>query len=392
MQEYKKKICVLGLGYIGLPTSAVLANYGFSVTGVDVKPEVVNGLNEGLVHQALRSKTFRASTKVTEADVYLIAVPTPISQKHEADLTYVLQAVDMIIPTLSPTSLVLLESTVPVGTTESVTSRILASRKELEGKISVAYCPERVLPGQILYELINNDRIVGGINLSSTEQAAKFYRSFVKGSVLETDSKTAEFCKLSENAYRDVNIAFANELSMICERHDVSAWEVIQFSNRHPRVNILQPSCGVGGHCIAVDPWFLHEAAPDLATLIKESRSVNLRKTQWVCQKLLKEVRIWEKKHGVAPSVTCLGLTFKADVDDVRDSPALEIAMSINNQINKLLVVDPHVKKMDGLQMVNLSAGLERADIVVILVKHREFTKIDPKATQILDFCNAVTT
>lgn len=384
-----KKICVVGLGYIGLPTASLLATKGYEVLGVDVSHSVVDTINQGKIHivepdldilvkSAVGSGNLKAALTPAPADIFIIAVPTPLrghgtKGDKTPDLSYVKQATANIAPFLSAGNLVILESTSPVGTTDEVVGRILIEHGlNLEQDIFVAHCPERVLPGRILVELVENDRIVGGINEASTQKAAEFYESVVRGEVFRTSAKTAEMVKLIENSFRDVNIAFANELSMICDIENINTWEVIQLANRHPRVNILQPGPGVGGHCIAVDPWFVVDRVPTLAKLIRSAREVNDAKPEWVMHR----VRHCASKFR-NPVIACLGLSFKADVDDLRESPALEIVQKLREEnIGDLLVCEPNLTEHTEFKMVGLEEALAKADIVVVLVDHKPFKKI----------------
>ncbi len=388
MPEIKKTV-VLGLGYIGLPTASMLANRGIDVLGVDVNPRVVDTINSGKIHivepdldilvrAAVNSGRLRASDKPATADAFIIAVPTPFKHgagnRHEPDLRYVDAAAAAIIPHLRRGNLVILESTSPVGTTERIYRAIAEARPEIASAIHAAHCPERVLPGHILKELVENDRVIGGVTPAATRRAADLYRAFCVGQILLTDSRTAELTKLVENSFRDVNIAFANEMSMICDRLGVDVWELIALANRHPRVNILQPGPGVGGHCIAVDPWFLAAAAPEQARLIRTAREVNDSKPGWVVQKVKDAAA-----EIVRPVVGCLGLTFKANVDDIRESPALGIVRQLMAEKGfKVMACDPY---LDGafkeFKLFSLEAVLQRAEIVVALVDHDVFRNVD---------------
>lgn len=380
------KICVIGLGYIGLPTASLLGTKGYEVLGVDVSEKVVNTINQGKIHivepdldllvkSAVNSGNLRASMEPEAADVYIIAVPTPFMEGHKPDLSYVENATRHIAPHIKPGNLVILESTSPVGTTQSCVANILKDHGlDTTSEVFVAHCPERVLPGRILIELIQNDRIVGGINPASTQKASQFYREFVSGEVLETDAKTAELSKLTENSFRDVNIAFANELSVICDQEHIDVWELIRLANRHPRVNILQPGPGVGGHCIAVDPWFIIDRAGDNAKLIRAAREVNDAKPNWVVQKVLEKAQKFKR-----PVIACLGLAFKADVDDLRESPALQITRQLqSHNIADLLVCEPNIKEHGEFKLVDLDSAIGEADIILILVDHREFKRLTP--------------
>jgi UDP-N-acetyl-D-mannosaminuronic acid dehydrogenase len=398
-------ICVVGLGYIGLPTASLLANRGHQVHGVDVNQEVVDSINSGenhfqepdldvLVRSAVNSGKLKASTRPAEADIFIIAVPTPFTENRDADLSYIKSAAAAVAPCLKEGSLIVLESTSPVGTTNKLADVLLTERPDLVKNgvpsIHVAHCPERVLPGRILIELVENDRIVGGINTESTERAVAFYETFVRGSVLSTDAKTAELAKLTENSYRDVNIAFANELSMISGRLGVNVWDLINLANRHPRVNILRPGAGVGGHCIAVDPWFIVSSAPEEAQLIRTAREVNDSKMEWSLSRVQERAKRFRD-----PVIACLGLTYKPDVDDLRESPALAIAKRLTAEsTGTVLCVDPNVREIDGLQLATLEQALNEADIIVTLVSHRQFKRLDPeflKDRVFIDLCGALT-
>ncbi|GAC91763.1 NDP-N-acetyl-D-galactosaminuronic acid dehydrogenase [Anoxybacillus flavithermus NBRC 109594] len=394
-----KKVCVIGLGYIGLPTATVLANNGFEVHGVDINEKAVELINNGQVHiyepdldimvkKAVESGNLKASVIPEKADVFIIAVPTPFKENHKPDLTYVEQATRSISPYLEPGNIVILESTSPVGTTEKVAEWILEEREDLsidenrENRIFVSHCPERVLPGKILKELIENNRIIGGINEESTKRTVGFYKSFVKGKILETNARTAELSKLAENAFRDVNIAFANELSMICDELNINVWELINLANHHPRVNILQPGPGVGGHCIAVDPWFIVDAAPETAKLIRTARMVNDSKPYFVIEKI-KEAT----KNLKNPTIACLGLAFKANVDDLRESPAVKIVKELSAIYDQTIyVAEPHIEELPkdllelNVRLVKTEDAIEKADVVVLLVDHDYFKVIDKKA------------
>lgn len=394
------QVAVIGLGYIGLPTAALLASYGWSVCGVDVSQRVVDTVNAGgvhieerdldkLVHDAITAQTLVASTEVPTASFYMIAVPTPLGEGNAPDISYVEAAARAIAPKILPGACVIVESTSPVGTTEKVAAIISELRPDLvvpshgggeDADIALAYCPERVLPGRIVNELVHNDRVIGGVTPACAERAAVLYTSFVKGDCLYTTARVAETVKLVENSFRDVNIAFANELSMIADVIGVDVWEVIRLANRHPRVNILQPGPGVGGHCIAVDPWFLVAGAPSAARLVRTAREVNDHKavhTEGKIRGLLNAA-----PHG---KVALLGLAFKPDIDDFRESPALEIAEALSHTHgNRLLIVEPFTDELpavfagSGAQLVTLDAGLRQADIVVVLVDHTAFKHLGP--------------
>jgi UDP-N-acetyl-D-mannosaminuronic acid dehydrogenase len=382
-----KTICVMGLGYIGLPTASVLATRGYDVIGIDVKKEIVDTINNGDVHivepdlaalvrNAVNSGQLKARLKPVAAHVFIIAVPTPFRKDKTPDLRFVEQSAKSIAPYVSADCLVILESTSPVGTSEKIASIISAHRPDLirngELNIHIAHCPERVLPGQILKEIVENDRIVGGITPEATKRAAEFYRSFVKGAVIATTSRTAELTKLVENSFRDTNIAFANELSLLCDELNINVWELIQLANRHPRVNILNPGPGVGGHCLAVDPWFIVSAAPKTARLIRTAREVNESKPHWVVQKVLESAA---KFHS--PIIGCLGLSYKPNIDDLRESPALEVArMLSSSEAVEVVACEPHVDQVSGVSLVSLPELLNKADIIVGLVRHNQFVSL----------------
>lgn len=385
-----KKICILGLGYIGLPTAAILTRAGYEVFGVDVNKSVIDAINKGKVHifepnldmlvkRAVENNLLQAGINVVKADIFILAVPTPFKDNHKPDISYVEAAVKEIIPCLEKGNLVILESTSPVGTTEYIANIVYELRKDLQNNdILFAHCPERVLPGRILDELVNNDRIIGGLNKESTEVAKAFYSTFVKGELITTDSKTAELSKLVENSYRDVNIAFANELSIICDKLKIDVWELISIANHHPRVNILNPGPGVGGHCIAVDPWFIVDSVPRESKLIHMAREINDYKPIFVFDKI--ENIIKKIKN---PKIACLGLAFKADVDDLRESPAIKIVdLLSNNKDSEILVVEPYIKtlpnELDKKENVTLSKyheAVEKADVIILLVDHNKFKK-----------------
>lgn len=381
MSALDLKICVIGLGYIGLPTASLLGTKGFYVHGVDASQEVIDTVNAGGIHivepdldilvkSAVQSGRLSAGLQPVEADVFIIAVPTPFKQGNQPDLSYVESATRMISPYVKPGNLVILESTSPVGTTDEVVAKFLQDAgHNIKEEIYIAHCPERVLPGRILVELIENDRIVGGINKASTKKAVEFYKSFVRGEVLETDSRTAEMAKLTENTFRDVNIAFANELSLICDQEGINVWELISLANRHPRVKILSPGPGVGGHCIAVDPWFIVSRAPELARLIKTAREVNDFKPSWVIEKVKRSAEKF--KH---PVIGCLGLAFKADVDDLRESPAMDIVRKLlKENLGEILIAEPNLKKHREFTLSPFEAVVAASDIVLLLVDHKEF-------------------
>lgn len=381
-------VCVVGLGYIGLPTASLLGTKGFHTVGVDIRPEVVETINRGEIHivepdldilvrSAVQSGQMRAETSPVPSDVFIIAVPTPLSDDNQPAMGMVEDAARAIAEVLQPGNLVILESTSPVGTSAELVAPLLeASGLRVGSGFYLAHCPERVLPGRILTELVENDRVVGGVDPASTQAAVEFYSTFVRGQVLPTDSRTAEMVKLTENSFRDVNIAFANELSMICAREGIRVWELIELANRHPRVDILNPGPGVGGHCIAVDPWFVVARNPDEAKLIRTARERNDAKPDWV----LERVRNCASKIK-EPVIACLGLAFKADVDDLRQSPALDIVQRLaEEEVGELLVVEPNLEEHADFQLENLHTALDRANIVLVLVDHTPFKHIPREA------------
>lgn len=390
----------MGLGYIGLPTAAVAASKGIHIVGVDVNPDVVNTINHGKIHllepnldkivrEVVDKGNLRASLKPEKADAYFIVVPTPFKQNHRADISYVESATRMVIPFLKEGDLFVIESTSPVMTTEKMADVIFKERPDLKSKIYIAYCPERVMPGNILYELEHNDRVIGGITPESSERAAQFYAQFVKGKLHKTDSRTAEMCKLTENSFRDAQIAFANELSMICDKAGINVWNLIELANKHPRVNILEPGCGVGGHCIAVDPWFIVSDFPEQANLIKRVRETNDYKADWCSNRVIEACQDYTSKTDREPVVACMGLAFKPDIDDLRESPAKYIASRIISEARaEVLVVEPNVANHKSFNLTNYNEAYEKADIVVWLVKHKEFINMQVITGKIeLDFC-----
>lgn len=393
-------VTTIGLGYIGLPTASLIARSGIRVQGVDVNPKVVEAVNLGeiiivepdldeLVHKVVEDNLLSAHTEVQEADVYTIAVPTPFKGNHEPDISYVLDATKAAIPVLKEGDLFIIESTSPVGTTEKVRDLIYAKRPDLEDRIFIAYCPERVLPGNIIYELEHNDRVIGGIDEMSTEMACEFFRNFVVGELHKTNSRTAEMCKLVENSSRDVQIAFANELSVICEKAGINVWELIELANKHPRVNILSPGCGVGGHCIAVDPYFIVSEYPLESQIIGKAREINNYKAFW-CVEKIKNARLqFQLDRGYEPKIAVMGLAFKPNIDDLRESPAMYIANKITqSQQDDYLIVEPNIEEHSNFQIFDYEIAFDMADMVVYLVAHNEFKNLpfsDEKV--ILDFC-----
>ncbi|HEX7907042.1 MAG TPA: UDP-N-acetyl-D-mannosamine dehydrogenase [Paraburkholderia sp.] len=391
-------VSVIGLGYIGLPTAAVFAARRKRVIGVDVSQHAVDTINRGaihivepeldmLVHAAVTQGYLRATVTPEPADAFLIAVPTPFSDGYKPDLRFIESASQAIAPVLKKSDLVVLESTSPVGTTEQMAAWMAQLRPDLsfpqqageQSDIRIAHCPERVLPGHVIRELVENDRVIGGMTPRCSELARTLYQSFVQGDCILTDARTAEMCKLTENSFRDVNIAFANELSVICDKLDINVWELIRLANRHPRVSILQPGPGVGGHCIAVDPWFIVDSAPEQARLIRTARTVNDDKPRYVIDRVERAARRFKD-----PVIACLGLAFKANIDDLRESPALEIAEELSERFaGQVVAVEPNVRvlppSLEGkVRLCELSEALLEADIIVILVDHAQFRRVDP--------------
>ncbi len=395
------KACFMGLGYIGLPTAIIAAEHGIDVVGVDINPQVVEMTNKGLIHivepglqelcrQVVASGHLKASVKPEVSDVYLIVVPTPFKGNHEPDISYVETATRSTIPLLKEGDLFVIESTSPVGTTNKMTELIFSLRPELKGKIYIAYCPERVLPGNVIYELVHNDRVIGGIDPESTGKAIEFYSRFVKGTLHKTNAKTAEMCKLTENSSRDVQIAFANELSLICDKAGINIWELIELANKHPRVNILQPGSGVGGHCIAVDPYFITAEFPYESQLIAKAREINNYKAFWCAEKIENAMLKFELKHHRQPIVAMMGLAFKPNIDDLRESPAKYITTKVMQSHNNadILVVEPNVQEHKVFKLTDYREAYEKADIVAFLVAHKEFKELPYRGDKVvLDFC-----
>jgi UDP-N-acetyl-D-mannosaminuronic acid dehydrogenase len=403
----QKKVCVVGLGYIGLPTAALLASNGFNVVGVDLNAHAVETINQGRIHivepdldafvrSAVTAKRLAAFTTPQSGDIYMICVPTPFHEGEgipQPNIDYVLAATRSIAGFVKPGDLVILESTSPVGTTGQMEAVLRDAGVDV-AQIHMAYCPERVLPGKIMTELVENDRVVGGLTPEATKAVAAFYKTFVRGAVLETDAKTAEMCKLTENSFRDVNIAFANELSMLCANSGINVWSLIALANRHPRVNILQPGAGVGGHCIAVDPWFIVAGDQDTAQIIRTAREVNNHKTEWAIDQIKIAVADASARTGHKPKVACLGLAFKPDIDDLRESPAVHIASQLLAQGFDVIAVEPNIESHDLFTLVSLNEALATADVFAVLVKHRSF--LDSSVKEALsdrgavDFCGVL--
>ncbi len=396
------KVCFIGLGYIGLPTAIMAAKYGnMDVLGVDVNRSIVERTNAGELHivepglqemlqEMVSAGKLHADIKPQQSDVYLIVVPTPFKGNHEPDVSYVETATRNVIPYLKEGDLFVIESTSPIGTTEQMADIIFAERPELKGKIYIAYCPERVLPGNIIYELIHNDRVIGGIDSASTDKAVAFYSQFVKGQLHKTNARTAEMCKLTENSSRDVQIAFANELSIICDKAGIDVWELIALANKHPRVNILQPGCGVGGHCIAVDPYFITAAFPEQAKIIAAAREINNYKAKWSAEKVKNAMIKFELDHHRKPVVAMMGLAFKPNIDDLRESPAKRITTDVMQGCNNadIMVVEPNLKAHKVFKLTDYQVAYEKADIIVFLTAHDQFKTLpwrDDKV--IIDLC-----
>lgn len=396
------KACFMGLGYIGLPTAIIAARQGnVDVVGVDINSKVVEMTNQGHLHiiepgmeemlqEVIKSGKFHASTTPEVSDAYFMVVPTPFKGEHQPDISYVEAATRAVIPFLKEGDLYVIESTSPVGTTEIMADIIFKERPELKSKLYIAYCPERVLPGNVIYELVHNDRVIGGIDEASTKKAIEFYSQFVKGTLHPTNARTAEMCKLTENSSRDVQIAFANELSLICDKAGINVWELINLANKHPRVNILQPGCGVGGHCIAVDPYFITAQFPEEAKMIAEARSVNNYKALWCVEKVKNAILEFEVKNHKKPIVAMMGLAFKPNIDDLRESPAKQIASDIYDQFKdcEVLVVEPNIASHDKFKLTPYDEAYAKADIVAFLTAHTPFKELkwdDNKV--ILDFC-----
>lgn len=408
-----ENICVFGLGYIGLPTAAMFAHHGANVVGVDVNQHAVDTINQGKIHiiepgleaivkQAVDNGKLKASLTPVHSDAYLIAVPTPFKgDDHTPDLTYIHSVSQALAPLLEKGDVVILESTSPVGATEQMVEWLAEARPDLsfpkyeapetEADIFIAYCPERVLPGKVVEELIVNDRVIGGMTKQSTLKAKEVYQRFVTGELLETNSRTAEMAKLTENAFRDVNIAFANELSIIADKLNINVWELIELANHHPRVNILQPGAGVGGHCIAVDPWFIVNKNPSEAKIIRAAREINDYKPEWVIEKIIAEVDNLIAQGIEKPTVALLGLAFKPNIDDLRESPAVHIAREmLDVDSAEILLVEPNIselpKSLTAGDLVESGSALEHADIMIILVAHDEFKQLEFSNKSVISF------
>lgn len=394
----KRKICIIGLGYIGLPTAALLANKGYKVEGVDIKESIIKTINNGDIHivepdldkyvkKAVDDNNLHASLTPQNADIFIIAVPTPFHEGYIPNIDYIIAATKMIAPFIKENNIVILESTSPVGTTKKMEQTLKAEGVNTS-KIYISHCPERVLPGNIMKELVENDRIVGGVNHKSTIETIKFYKEFVEGEIFATDANTAEMAKLTENSFRDVNIAFANELSILCDKQNIDSLELIKLANKHPRVNILSPGPGVGGHCIAVDPWFIINRDPRNAKIIKAAREINIYKSEWVIEKIISAALDFEKINGKKPIIGCFGLAFKPDIDDLRESPSVNITKALIDKKFEVLAVEPNIENSKDFKLVSTQEAINKSDIFVMLVAHKEFKNLSIKTD--LDFCGVL--
>jgi UDP-N-acetyl-D-mannosaminuronic acid dehydrogenase len=400
----KVEVVIVGLGYIGLPTAALIASNKVQVHGVDINPAVVKTINKGEIHivepeldkavaSAVKNGYLKAATEAEVANNYIIVVPTPFKGNHQPDISFVEAATKSVIPLLKEGDLYIIESTSPVGTTEKMMNLIFSIRPELKNNIYIAYCPERVLPGNVMYELVENDRVIGGINEVSTDKAVAFYSKYVKGDLHKTNARTAEMCKLVENSSRDVQIAFANELSLICDKADINVWKLIKLANKHPRVNILQPGCGVGGHCIAVDPYFIISEFPKESKIISNAREINNYKSDWCVEKIKSTALQFKIDNNRNPKIALMGLAFKPNIDDLRESPAKYIAQKTlqNDSNGECFIVEPNVKEHKEFKLSNYNKAVEQADIIAFLVAHEEFKTIRLTNTKIvLDFCGII--
>lgn len=395
------EVVMIGLGYIGLPTAALIASNKVNVHGVDINQKVVDTINRGEIHivepeldtavaSAVKDGYLKAATTAVEANNYLIVVPTPFKGKNEPDISFVEAATRGILPLLKAGDLYIIESTSPVGTTEKMMDLIYRERSELKGKLHIAYCPERVLPGNVMHELVHNDRVIGGVDEASTQKALAFYSNYVKGELHPTNARTAEMCKLVENSSRDVQIAFANELSLICDKAGINVWELINLANKHPRVNILQPGCGVGGHCIAVDPYFIVSDYPMESKIIGTAREINNYKSFWCAEKIQNAKLQFELEHGRKPKTAIMGLAFKPNIDDLRESPAKYIAQKVlqNSNNETHFIVEPNIEEHNVFKLTDYKTAAAEADIIALLVAHDEFKTLEIDSNKvILDFC-----
>lgn len=399
--RFNAEVVTIGLGYIGLPTSALIAQNKIKVLGVDINASVVETINQGKIHivepgldtavlEAVNQGYFKASLTAEIANVYLIVVPTPFKGDHEPDISFVQSATEKILPLLKAGDLYIIESTSPVGTTEKIQEFIFSKRPELKGELYMAYCPERVLPGNVMYELVHNDRVIGGVNEISTEKAVAFYSQFVQGDLHKTNARTAEMCKLVENSSRDVQIAFANELSLICDKANINVWELIELANKHPRVNILQPGSGVGGHCIAVDPYFIVSDYPLETRIIGTAREVNNYKSFWCAEKINQEKTAFQIEHNREPKIALMGLAFKPNIDDLRESPARYIVQRVLQNANdeEYFIVEPNIQDHNIFKLTDYQKAVKKADIIAFLVAHKEFFDLEISEEKVvLDFC-----
>lgn len=399
--RFNAEVVTIGLGYIGLPTSALIAQNKIKVLGVDINPSVVETINQGKIHivepgldtavlEAVNQGYFKASLTAEIANVYLIVVPTPFKGDHEPDISFVQSATEKILPLLKAGDLYIIESTSPVGTTEKLQEFIFSKRPELKGELYMAYCPERVLPGNVMYELVHNDRVIGGVNEISTEKAVAFYSQFVQGDLHKTNARTAEMCKLVENSSRDVQIAFANELSLICDKANINVWELIELANKHPRVNILQPGSGVGGHCIAVDPYFIVSDYPLETRIIGTAREVNNYKSFWCAEKINQAKTAFQIEHNREPKIALMGLAFKPNIDDLRESPARYIVQRVLQNANdeEYFIVEPNIQDHNIFKLTDYQKAVKKADIIAFLVAHKEFFDLEISEEKVvLDFC-----
>jgi UDP-N-acetyl-D-mannosaminuronic acid dehydrogenase len=395
------EVVIIGLGYIGLPTAALIAGTGIDVLGIDINKKIVDTINAGKIHivepelesivkEAVDSGNLIAANTPSVGSVYVIVVPTPFKGRNEPDISFVEAGTKAVVPLLKAGDLFIIESTSPVGTTEKMAELIYNIRPELKDEIDIAYCPERVLPGNVMHELVHNDRVIGGVDVKATEAAIAFYSKFVKGELHKTNARTAEMCKLVENSSRDVQIAFANELSIICDKAKISVWELIRLANRHPRVNILQPGAGVGGHCIAVDPYFIVSEYPMESQIIGKAREINNYKSFWVAEKIKNTQLDFELKHGRKPVLAVMGLAFKPNIDDLRESPAKYIAQKVVQDAHneEVFIVEPNIKEHHLYKLTNYKKAAEKADIIAFLVAHDEFKNLNIDAGKtVLDFC-----
>ena len=395
------EVVMIGLGYIGLPTAALIASNKVNVHGVDINQKVVDTINRGEIHiiepeldtavaSAVKNGYLKAATTAVEANNYLIVVPTPFKGKNEPDISFVEAATRGILPLLKEGDLYIIESTSPVGTTEKMMDLIYRERPELKDKLHIAYCPERVLPGNVMHELVHNDRVIGGVDEASTQKALAFYSNYVKGELHPTNARTAEMCKLVENSSRDVQIAFANELSLICDKAGINVWELINLANKHPRVNILQPGCGVGGHCIAVDPYFIVSDYPMESKIIGTAREINNYKSFWCAEKIQNAKLQFELEHGRKPKTAIMGLAFKPNIDDLRESPAKYIAQKVlqNSNNETHFIVEPNIEEHNVFKLTDYKIAVAEADIIALLVAHDEFKTLELDSNKvILDFC-----